>query len=339
MKLALRCALLLCCAGACGDEISSVAPSHDGKPSWHVLVDRAPGALLRVSGASDGSVFAVGADADGQGPLAFRLTQARTERLATGQHGSLWWWHQTSDDTLHMVGDQGLVLSYQISTGEFSRLENPVTRRIFGVWSASADDIWYVGGDLDSNTGTVLRGDGTKLWVPEGLPPTAAMFKVTGFGPDSVWVVGQRGSLLHCKSARFDQLTLPTPLSLLALSGVSEDALYAVGGAANGVILHKGNGDTWTNETPAGLPPMNSVWAVDEDLAYAAGFNGHLYVRHAGEWQEFDPPPPTFQDLHSVWVDADGGLWLAGGRLTVDPPTDGVLLYYGSKSWKAGRDD
>jgi hypothetical protein len=34
-------------------------------------------------------------------------------------------------------------------------------------------------------------------------------------------------------------------------------------------------------------------------------------------------------DLHSIWVDDQGGIWMAGGRLSLDPPTDGVLLYYG----------
>ena len=168
MSLALRCAVLgacLWCASACGDEASTAAPGHDGGAAWKVLIDRAPGALLRVSGASDSSVFAVGADADGRGPLVFHLTETKTERLETGQHGSLWWWHQTSEDTLHMVGDQGLVLSYRMTTGEFSRLETPVSERIFGVWSASADDVWYVGGNLDTNTGTVLRGDGNKAGV------------------------------------------------------------------------------------------------------------------------------------------------------------------------------
>lgn len=323
---------------ACGSDATDTSPEQSDGAAWQVILEGTPGALLRAAGLSDSSVFAVGADADERGPLVFRVTPTGTERFDTGQRGSLWWWHQTADDTVQVVGDGGLVLSHGLASGTFARIASPVTSRLFGVWSARPNDIWYVGGDLETNTGAVLRGDSTEVYVPEGLssaPPTGAMFKVTGFGPDSVWMVGQRGSLLHCQAARFERSTLPTPLSLLALSGASEQSMYAVGGAANGVILHR-TGESWTDETPAGLPPMNAVWAVDEELAYAAGFNGHLYVRKDGTWEEFSPAPPTFQDLHSVWVDADGGIWLAGGRLTADPPTDGVLLYYGEKNWKAG---
>jgi hypothetical protein len=338
----IRCALICVCllgASACGSEASAPSPKTKGEPSWQVVIEGAPGALLRAAGTSESGVFVVGADADGKGPLAYHLTEAGIERLETGEHGSLWWWHQTADDTLQMVGDGGLVLSYRLSTREFARIATPVTERIFGVWSARDDDIWYVGGDLDKGTGAVLRGDGSEITAPEvfaNTPLTGAMFKVTGFGPDSVWMVGQRGRLITCDGVHYEQATLPTPLSLLSLSGVSQHDVFAVGGAANGVILHR-EGEAWEDETPAGLPPMNTVWAVDAEHAYAAGFNGHLYERRAGQWQEFSPIPPTFQDLHSVWVDLDGGIWLAGGRLTVDPPTDGVLLYYGTKTWKVAQ--
>ncbi|HKU43241.1 MAG TPA: hypothetical protein VJR89_34005 [Polyangiales bacterium] len=327
--------VLIASAIACTGDTTGSAPEKRAAAEWQAVLEGTPGALMRAAGLSDSSVFVVGADVDGRGPLVYHVTEAGNERIDLGQHGSLWWFQQTADDTLHMVGDSGLVVSYDLSTREVSRIATPVRDRIFGVWSAHAGDIWYVGGDLEQNTGFVLRGDGNEIRLPDGLetPLPGAMFKVTGFGRDSVWMVGQRGNLLHCQASRFEQNTLDTPLSLLALSGTSEQALYAVGGAANGVILHR-SGKDWSDETPAGLPPMNAVWAVDEELAYAAGFNGHLYVRQDGVWQEFEPAPPTFQDLHSVWVDDEGGIWLAGGRMTTDPPTDGVLLYYGPKHWK-----
>jgi hypothetical protein len=320
---------------ACGDD-AKPAPAPKEERAWQVLIEKAPGALLRVAGTTEHGVFVVGADADGEGPLVYQLKNALLERLQTGEHGSLWWWHQTASDTLHMVGDRGLVLAYQPSTGGFRRLAVPVQERLFGVWSAASDDVWYVGGNLDQGTGTVLHGDGIEVAVPDALAGAVLpgpMFKVTGFGTSSVWMVGARGRLLHCDGQRFEPSDPPTTLSLLSVSGVDEHDLYAAGGAANGVILHRKD-EVWLNETPAHLPPMNSVWSVDAEHAYAAGFNGHLYARSADGWQEFAPAPPTYQDIHSVWVDDDGGIWLAGGRMTVDPPTDGVLLYYGPTVWK-----
>src|SRR5262245_28499782 len=140
-------------AAACGSEVSDAAHEKRNMRAWQVVIEGTPGALLRVAGTSDSEIFVVGADATGDGPLVYHLTQSKTERLETGQRGSLWWWHQTADDRLQLVGDSGMVLSYQRTTGEFTRIAAPISERIFGVWSASADDVWYVGGDLDRNSG------------------------------------------------------------------------------------------------------------------------------------------------------------------------------------------
>jgi streptogramin lyase len=93
------------------------------------------------------------------------------------------------------------------------------------------------------------------------------------------------------------------------------------------VILRR-DGQTWVDETPRGLPQMSGIWVTPDGTAYAAGFNGHLYVRKDGVWSEFEEPP-TFQDFHAIWVDDQGGIWAVGGRLAADPPRDGVLVYYG----------
>lgn len=335
----LVCGLALALQTSCGHDAEPKSTPPSTALGWQVVIDAAPGALLRVAGTGHDEVLVVGADAAGEGPLVYRLANGAIERLDTGVRGSLWWWHQTDDDTIQMVGDQGLVLSYQASSGTFARLDTPITQRLFGVWSASAEDVWYVGGDLDQGIGTILHGDGTRILasdMPAQAAGLGAMFKVTGFGRDAVFMVGQRGRMLHCDGQRFESAEPPSTLPLLSISGSSAEDLYVVGGGAQGVILHRENG-RWTNETPRGLPLMNSVWARADGEAYAAGFNGHLYVREGGAWHEFSPAPPTFQDLHSVWVDAEGGIWLAGGRLSVDPPTDGVLLYYGRRRWEQER--
>ncbi len=326
-------------ASACGESAQDEGSKQESSAvTWQTVIDGAPGALLRVAGSKQLGVYAVGADADGKGPLVYHITSRDVTRLETGFKGSLWWWSQVSDDALHMVGDDGLILRYVLSSRSFERIEAPRGMRLFGVWSRGDGDAWYVGGDLDKNVGTVMRGHGTTLQAPTALanePLKGALFKVEGFASNDVWMVGEAGQAFHFDGESFSDESALTRLPLLSISGVDSSHVFAVGGAANGVILRRAH-DQWVDETPAGLPQMVSVWATSEEQAYAVGFNGRMYERSGGTWREFDPPPPTYQDLHSVWVDADGGLWIAGGRLASDPPTDGVLLYYG-RPGRGGR--
>ncbi len=57
---------------------------------------------------------------------------------------------------------------------------------------------------------------------------------------------------------------------------------------------------------------------------------GSAYHRKDGVWEEVKPRLPTYVDIHSIWADGEGGVWMAGGRLAADPPTDGVLLHHGT---------
>ena len=320
--ITLLAALALAAAG-CEEE--------DRTPRWQVVMEDLPGALLRVWGTSASDVWVVGADADGRGPLVFHFDGQRFSRLDTGAQGSLWWVEAVGPDDVRLVGDGGLILSYQPSTGRFTRRPTVTTATLFGVWGERATDVWYVGGAPAATTGVILRDDGeriTSLEAPPATTSSAALFKVHGLPNGEVWMVGQRGRALVYDGANLHDRRAATPLPLISLHGTDPAGLYAVGGVSGGVIL-RNEGGVWIDETPRGLPMMSGVWATGRDEAYAAGFNGNLWRRTGGAWVEVAPAPPTFEDFHAVWVDPEGGLWAAGGRLAADPPRDGVLTYYG----------
>jgi hypothetical protein len=161
------------------------------------------------------------------------------------------------------------------------------------------------------------------------------IFKTYGFGPNAVWMVGDEGRVFFFDGQQLRDVSPAGKLTLRSVSGVDAQHVYVVGGGVEGVIYRR-DGEQWVDETPPGLPSMNSVWATSAEEAYAVGFNGRVYARKQGSWAEFTPLAPTYQDLHSVWVDEQGGVWIAGGRLAADPPTDGVVLYYGPRKLKDG---
>lgn len=315
---------------ACSGE-DALPPPPSGPPAWQVVLEGTPGALLRAHGTNSKDVWIVGADADGQGPLVYHYDGQRLRKHETGTTGDLWWVQaDLADDEIRMVGERGRVVQYRPSTGQFTERSAPTTDTIFGVWGTGSSSAWYVGGETSTNRGVIWRDDGTTISAPTPLPvatSSATFFKAQGFGANAVWMVGQRGRALFFDGQAITETPTPTFLPLIAVHGRSADQVYAVGGVADGVILRR-EGQVWVDETPRGLPQMSGIWVTPDGTAYAAGFNGHLYVRKDGAWSEFEAPP-TFQDFHAIWVDDQGGIWAVGGRLAADPPRDGVLVYYG----------
>jgi len=73
--------------------------------------------------------------------------------------GLLNWVHRFEDGSLVVVGNDGAVLH---SDGETWWDDEPVTDQdLWGVWGASPDDVWAVGGDADGGTATILRNTGS----------------------------------------------------------------------------------------------------------------------------------------------------------------------------------
>lgn len=321
---------LLGCLG-CGPDEPSGPSRPSGPPSWQVVLEATPGAILRAHGRAWNDVWIVGADADGQGPLVYHFDGAALTRHDTGAQGDLWWVQgDLPSGQARMVGEAGQIVDYGPNSSTFTRRQAPTDDTLFGVWGSGQDPCWYVGGESSANRGVIWREDGGQLALPSPAPSatsSATFFKVQGLAADDVWMVGQRGRILHYDGAQLAETPTPTPLPLIALHGRSKDELYAVGGVADGVIL-RWNGQQWSNETPRGLPQMSGIWVTPNGTAYAAGFNGRIFRRQDGTWSELEGIP-TFQDFHAIWVDPDGGIWAAGGRLASDPPKDGVLVYYG----------
>jgi hypothetical protein len=313
---------------ACGD--GGAAKGGAEPVRWQVVFEAQPGALLRAWGPSADDVYVVGADT-GDGSVVLHFDGERWRRLHPGTHGTLWWVQGVGPDDVRMVGDHGLALRYTPSTGRFEARPTGTDARLFGVWGASSDDVWYVGGDTTRGTGVVLRDDGRSIVAPDlPAPGTAggAFFKVQGWAADAVWMVGQGGRALFWDGRAFQAPATGTSLPLMGVHGTSADDVLAVGGVAGGVLL-AWDGAAWRDETPRGTPQMTGVWAQDATLAYAAGFNGHIYRRRDGEWADLRATTGTYQSFHAIWVDETGGLWAVGGRLAADPPTGGMLIHYG----------
>jgi hypothetical protein len=312
--------------------LAAGCPAPDREDGWQVVHEGLPGALLSVWGESATDVWAVGADArDGTGPLVLHFDGEEWERLETGRSGGdLWWVFGVPGGPIYMGGDGGVILSY--AEGYFRLMETPGTQTVFGIWGASQDAVWAVGGASDAAGGFAWVRDGDAFveqsGVPDDIQTGAALWKIFGRSADDAWIVGSNGAALHWDGEALSTGDTGVGSSLFTVH--AHDGRYvAVGGLASGIIVEN-EGDGWENRTPD-PPPMglSGVTLGPQDTGVAVGFYGGVWLRDAAGWHAEDPGLGLPQNLHGCWIDEEGGLWAVGGQTLAAPFTDGVMIHRG----------
>lgn len=315
---------LVALVGCPGDEVEA---------EWQLVHRGLPGALLSVWGSDATDVWAVGADArDGAGPLVVRFDGAGWTRVATGEaQGNLWWVFGFPGGPVYLGGEGGVILRHE--DGVFTRMSTPGSETVFGIWGATPDDIWAVGGASDSTGGFAWRLVGD-AWQPEPtlpatVPDSAAIWKVHGAGRDDAWLVGSNGVALHWDGARLAPEATGVGSSLFTVHAHA-GRLAAVGGLASGIIVEH-DGARWQNVTPE-PPPMGlaGVTLGADGSGLAVGNFGAVYTRGAAGWTPEELGFTVPVNLHGSWIDERGGLWAVGGQTFSPPYNEGVLIHRGA---------
>jgi len=318
--------LFLGLASACSDG-NQTEPA----PKWQLVHESLPGALLSVWGTGEHDVWAVGADArDGTGPLVVHYDGGEWERIETGQTaGTLWWVFGFEDGPVFMGGEGGVLLRYE--GGEFDLQQTPGGDTVYGIWGATADDVWAVGGASESTGGFVWHYDGD-TWEAEpsldaDVADGAAVWKVHGQSSDDAWFVGSNGVSLRWDGTRLEAGDTGVGSSLFTVHSNS-DRYAAVGGMVSGFIVEFD--EKWRDVTPDPAPAGLSGVALDDDEGgIAVGLYGAVFERSAQGWREVDVGFSLDENLHGVWLDDAGGVWAVGGQTLSEPLTDGLLIHRG----------
>jgi hypothetical protein len=330
-------ATLLGLAAACGSD----GPETPGEPepkAWQLVQEAVPGALLSVWGSSASDVWTVGADAgDGAGSTVLHLEGGSWSRLPTGQSGDLWWVHGFAGGPLFMGGAGGMILRYQ--DGSFTRMQTPGTGVVFGVWGSSPDQMWAVGGEAGGSQGAFAWRLEGETWTeapgfPSDLAATDALWKVFGRGDSDVWMVGTGGKLLHWDGTALTPAFAGLAESLFTVHGNGQ-RFVTVGGFGTGLLLEHAIGapasDAWVNMSPPGAPSLIGVCLTDQG-GHAVGEFGYVAERGPNGWVSEDTGLDAVfgvRNLHSVWIDPEGGVWAAGGEVRVPPLVNGILVHRG----------
>src|SRR4051812_49338977 len=150
-RSALLCLVVAVCVAACGTQ---------DEPRWQLLAAHEPPAMLAVWGSSRGDVWGGGGRAAFDGPPTILHYQAPswTEVPCDVTGIDLWWVFGFVGGDVLFAGSGGTIL--KLHDGVLAPMPTPGTGTIFGMWGASADDMWAVG---DGGVhGLVWHFDGTQ---------------------------------------------------------------------------------------------------------------------------------------------------------------------------------
>lgn len=305
-------------------------PTEDPAPVFQEVGMDPGAALLSVAGTSE-EVWVVGArPSPTAGPLLLRHTADGWESLDSGQQHDLWWVHAFEGGPTFVAGAGATVL--RIENGVIERTPTPVffANTVYGVWGASPDDVWAVGGRAGRD-GFAWRYDGetwTEVALVEDLPRNArgeipGLFKVWGRAHDDVWMVGGLGTVLHWDGTSMTRIPVDTSAPLFTVTG-DADEVVIVGGSDTGVLL-RGGVDGFVDDTPPDAPLLQAVTIDRQGRVLAAGGQGFAVREQQGAWQRLDLGFSSLpQSVHALWA-GDDQIWGVGGNVLSPALDEGVI--------------
>jgi hypothetical protein len=317
-------------------QCAPMGPAYD----WQPVYTEMSGGLYSVWGYNEHDVYVVGADSrDGLGPTAIHFDGTGWTRIDTGQsEGDLWWVQGIGSDAVFMTGSGGTIVRYNPQTHTAERMTTPSTApTIYGIWGASANDVWAVGGDTTGTTsaaGVIWHYDGTAwadVTVPDDIGMRSTLFKVWGRSASDVWVVGANSATVHWNGTAWSSITVPADMQgkLLTVHG-NATSRYAVGGTGSGLLFEGMDDGSWRSVHVDNLPPLNGVYVPEAGNPIAVGERGSVVKRFEdGTWHVLSRSAPTGYDFHAVWVDPTGAVWAVGGQIAQPPATHGMVWHFG----------
>lgn len=317
-------------------QCSSPGPAYDWQPVYTDL----SGGLYSVWGYSETDVYVVGADSrDGLGPTALHFDGSSWTRIDTSlSDGDLWWVQGIGADTVFMTGTNGSIVRYNPQTHAAVRMSTPGNSTIYGIWGATASDVWAVGGDTTGTSGSagvIWHYDGTawaNVTIPDNVGARSTLFKVWGNGANDVWAVGSNSATVHFDGTTWSSINVPTDLQgrLLTVHG-NGSTRYAVGGTGSGLLLEGMSDGSWRRVDVPDLPALNGVYVPADGNPIAVGANGAIVHRRDDRtWRVISRVPQTGgNDFHAVWVDPTGAVWAVGGQIAQTPATRGMIWHFG----------
>ena len=311
--------------------LTTACEEEENTDTWKLAFQATDlGWFLNIHGPTDSdTLYAVGGNPE-EG-LMMKRSEGEWAPVDTGYDVPLlnWTYARTSDDVF-VVGNNGTILHWDDT--EWTLQDSPTEQDLWGVWAAAADDVWAVGGrGQEEGQETVLHYDGTS-WtafeIPElDRPKVHAFYKVWGTGSDNVYIVGQKGAVLHWDGTDMTELHVGASGDLISLWGTGPDHIVMVGGRSHAIIVQY-DGVEWTTTDIGEFPGINGVWTDNKETFHIAANEGIV-----AEFQASTLKYIVAQELetnlvfHAVFGGSDGFLYSVGGSLMFpNGPFEGIAI-------------
>jgi hypothetical protein len=215
-------------------------------------------------------------------------------------------------------------------------LEDYDSGAFFSAWGRSATDVFVAGGTDDD--GALLHYDGSE-WTEEPLPEDTPLLTWVFGIDDSLWVVGNEGTVLYRPDddSDWEKQEIATSEPLWGIWGTSEDQLWTVGGdsfnggePSEGVVFSY-NGSSWNEqfvpEDPEGVTEaFFKVWGTSSENVHVVGAGGRILHWDGEEWTGETLSP--FRDLVSLWGSSPDDIFISGGR------SEAILFARSDDGWE-----
>lgn len=313
-------ALLLAACPPPADDDDTVQPEDP----WVAEQTDLDAAALSIWGNDSSDVWVAGAedldnDAD-EVPLLLHRDGGTWEQLDTGEWGQAWWVVGDDDEVIWIVGSHGLIVRHDRAAGSFTRVATNTEATLFGAWVDPSGTLYAVGGVVDDpeDGPVLLLVDGDVASEVTGLPPEIStaenFFKVWGSAEDDIWVISDRGTVLHFDGSTWGRSLLPDAPRLVTIHGSAADDLVVVGGAARATMFSS-DGLEWEDSSPASGSSLNGVFLRPGGAGFAAGFDNFMMERSDGVWTTVEGSLQINSHWHGVWLDEGGAPWVVGGNI------------------------
>jgi hypothetical protein len=212
---------------------------------------------------------------------------------------------------MYLAGESGEVFRFDGATLTPIAVGAPAGTIFFGIWGASASELWAVGGSFTTGgpRRVIMRSAGSAWYAvasPAEVEEDVTYFKVWGASAGDVWIVGDRGVVLRDLGAGLARAAAPGAERYVTVHGCGPADVYAVGGGGNGVAV-RFDGAAWGPVALGDVPLVNGV-ACTGGAPYIGGFFGYAArVTNAGP-----QPVPTPDELSDLGIH---GLAVGPGRV------------------------
>ncbi|MCB9568292.1 MAG: hypothetical protein H6710_13965 [Myxococcales bacterium] len=233
------------------------------------------------------------------------------------------WIHGIGEDRV-AVGYYGAVI-HRVG-GVWEPRESNAGAPLWGVWGASADDLWAVGGAGMELPPVMIHFDG-EAWTPVDVSAVSgeshALYKIWGRAADDIYAIGSLGLILHYDGNTWSSEETPTTSTLIGIHG-DDDEVIVAGGRASGVVLRRQEG-VWNALAFPDDQGFDGAWIDPAGYATVVGRRGFiaLFAPESSAWVREESG--VEEELHSVFGIPGGPVFAVGGFFDKAPYT-GVIL-------------